>query len=83
MSSNEETNGIDVNHVKLTDEQKKVCNSSIEEMMLYYTVYPMQFFRDIKNMDYKTIFLVTFTFIINFILYSSILYFIYKKIVNN
>ena len=83
MSSNEETNEIDVSHINLTDEQKKICEPSIEEMMLYYTIYPMQFFRDIKNMDYKTIFFVIFTFITNFILYSSILYFIYKKIVNN
>ena len=57
MSSNEETNEIDVNHVKLTDKQKKVCDSSIEEMMLYYTVYPMQFFRDIKNMDRESLLL--------------------------
>ena len=83
MSSNEETNEIDVSYINLTDKEKKVCEPSIEEMMLYYTIYPLQFFKDIKNMDYKTIFLVLFTFIINLIIYSSVLYFFYNKVIKN
>ena len=83
MSSNEETNEIDVSHIKLTDKEKKVCEPSIEEMMLYYTVYPLQFFKDIKNMDYKNIFIILFTFIVNFVIYSSVLYFFYNKVINN
>lgn len=80
MSSNEETNRIDVSYIKLTDKEKQICEPSINEILTYYTFYPIQFFRDIKNMSYKNIFLILFTFIVNLVIYYSLINFIYKKV---
>ena len=85
MSSNEETNEtneIDISHINLTEKERKICEPSIEEMILYYTIYPIQFFRDAKNMDYKTIFIVLFTFIVNLVIYASVLNYIFNKVIN-
>ena len=82
MSSNEETNEIDISHINLTEKERKFCEPSIEEMILYYTIYPIQFFRDAKNMDYKTIFIVLFTFIVNLVIYASVLNYIFNKVIN-
>ncbi len=82
MSSNEETNRIDVSNINLTNEEKQICDASINEILTYYTFYPIQFFKDLKNMNYKTIFLTLFTFIVNLVIYYSLINFIYKKISN-
>ena len=76
MHSNTNQNRFNYN---LTEEERKVCDSSYLEVVLYYCVYPMEFLRSISNYSFLTWVLIIM-FIIAVILFFQTLNYIISKI---
>ena len=76
MNSNTNQNRFNYN---LTEQERKVCDSSYLEVVLYYCVYPMEFLRSISNYSFLTWVLIIM-FIIAVILFFQTLNYIISKI---
>ena len=76
MNSN--TNQISFNYNK-TEQERKVCDSSYLEVVLYYCVYPMELLRSVSRYSFLDWVLIIM-FIITVILFFQTLNYMISKI---